>query len=175
MALNLGAEDFALSVGMLPEAEGLFYPKQQLIIAARAAGVMPLGFIGTVADFKDLDAFRATIQRSRRMGFMGASVIHPSQIAILNEEFRPTAEEVALARRIVAAYEKSTAEGVGAIVLDGKMIESRSWCAPSRLWRARPASPPASSAQRPPRPPDRAVAAASAASSSVMRARERAS
>src|SRR3954471_16791704 len=47
VALHLGAEDFALSVGMLPEAEGLFYPKQQTIIAARAAGVMPLGFIGT--------------------------------------------------------------------------------------------------------------------------------
>jgi len=123
IAINLGAEDFALSVGMLPEAEGLFYPKQHLIIAARAAGVMPLGFIGTVADFKDLDAFRATIRRSRRLGFMGASVIHPSQIQILNEEFRPTAEEVDLARRIVAAYEKSTAEGVGAIVLDGKMID----------------------------------------------------
>jgi citrate lyase subunit beta/citryl-CoA lyase len=123
VALNLGAEDFALSVGMLPEAEGLFYPKQQTIIAARAAGVMPLGFIGTVADFRDLEAFRATIKRSRRMGFMGASVIHPGQIQILNEEFRPTAEEVALARKIVAAYEKSTAEGIGAIVVDGKMID----------------------------------------------------
>jgi citrate lyase subunit beta / citryl-CoA lyase len=123
VGLNLGAEDFALSIGMLPEAEGLFYPKQQLIIAARAAGILPLGFIGTVADFKDLDAFRATIKRSRRLGFMGASVIHPGQIAILNEEFRPTAEEVALARRIVAAYEKSTAEGIGAIVVDGKMVD----------------------------------------------------
>jgi citrate lyase subunit beta / citryl-CoA lyase len=123
VALNLGAEDFALSVGMLPEPEGLFYPKQQTIIAARAAGVMPLGFIGTVADFKDLEAFRATIQRSRRMGFMGASVIHPSQIQILNEEFRPTAEEVAQARRIVEAYDKATREGVGAIVLDGRMID----------------------------------------------------
>jgi citrate lyase subunit beta / citryl-CoA lyase len=123
VGLNLGAEDFALSLGMLPEAEGLFYPKQQVVIAARAAGIMPLGFIGTVADFKDLDAFRATIKRSRRLGFMGASVIHPSQIAILNEEFRPTDEEVALARRIVAAYEKSTAEGIGAIVLDGKMVD----------------------------------------------------
>jgi citrate lyase subunit beta/citryl-CoA lyase len=123
VGLNLGAEDFALSVGMLPEAEGLFFPKQQIIIAARAAGIMPLGFIGTVADFKDLDAFRATIRRSRRLGFMGASVIHPSQVQILNEEFRPTAEEVALARRIVEAYDKSTAEGVGAIVVDGKMID----------------------------------------------------
>ncbi len=72
--MTLGGEDFALSVGMLPDAEGLFLPKQQLAIAARAAGVMPLGFIGTVADYKDLDAFRrdraalAPARLSRRVG-----------------------------------------------------------------------------------------------------------
>ncbi len=123
VAMTLGAEDFALSVGMVPEAEGLFFPKQQMIIAARAAGILPLGFLGTVADFRDLDAFRATIRRSRRLGFAGASVIHPSQVAILNEEFSPSAEEVAHAGRVVAAYEKATSEGIGAITLDGKMID----------------------------------------------------
>ena len=99
VAMTLGGEDFALSVGMLPDAEGLFLPKQQLAIAARAAGVMPLGFIGTVADYQDLDAFRRTVQRSRRLGFLGASVVHPSQVPILNAEFGPSAEEVASARR----------------------------------------------------------------------------
>ena len=89
VALNLGAEDFALSAGMLPEAEGLFMPKQTCVFAARAAGIMPMGFVGTVADFSDLDGFRETVRRSRRLGFVGASVIHPSQVAILNEEFRP--------------------------------------------------------------------------------------
>src|SRR5262249_46344646 len=57
VAMTLGAEDFSLSVGMLPEAEGLFFPKQQMIIAARAAGILPLGFLGTVADFRDLATF----------------------------------------------------------------------------------------------------------------------
>jgi citrate lyase subunit beta/citryl-CoA lyase len=123
IGLSVGAEDFALDVGMLPEAEGLFYPKQQMIIAARAAGILPLGFIGTVADFRDLDAFRATIRRSRRLGFAGASCIHPSQVAILNEEYRPTADEAAKAERMVAAYDAATAAGVGAIELDGKMID----------------------------------------------------
>src|SRR5258707_4103455 len=73
VAMTLGGEDFALSVGMEPSADGLCMPKQQLAIAARAAGIMPLGFIGTVADYDDLDAFRATVQRSRRLGFLGAS------------------------------------------------------------------------------------------------------
>jgi citrate lyase subunit beta/citryl-CoA lyase len=123
VGLTVGAEDFALAVGMLPEAEGLFYPKQQMIIAARAAGILPLGFIGTVADFRDLEAYRATIRRARRLGFAGASCIHPSQVAILNEEFRPSAEEVAQAERAVAAYDKATAAGIGAIALDGKMVD----------------------------------------------------
>ena len=122
-ALNLGAEDFALSAGILPDAEGLFMPKQMAVFAARAAGIMPLGFIGTVAEFHDLDGFRQTIRRSRRLGFIGASVIHPSQIPILNEEFRPSPEEVDDARRVVAAYDQALAEGVGAVTVDGKMID----------------------------------------------------
>jgi citrate lyase subunit beta/citryl-CoA lyase len=123
VGLSVGAEDFALSVGMLPEAEGLLYPKQHMIFAARAAGILPLGFIGTVADFDDLDAFRATIRRSRRLGFAGASCIHPSQVAILNEEYRPSPDEVAAAERITTAYDSATASGVGAIAIDGKMID----------------------------------------------------
>ena len=122
-ALTLGAEDFATSAGIQPEAEALSMPKQMAVFAARAAGIMPLGFIGSIAEFHDLDGFRATIRRSRRFGFIGASVIHPSQVPILNEEFRPGAEEVEHARRVVAAYEKALAEGVGAVTVDGKMID----------------------------------------------------
>jgi citrate lyase subunit beta/citryl-CoA lyase len=122
-ALNLGAEDFALSAGILPEAEGLFMPKQMAVFAARAAGIMPLGFIGTVAEFHDLEGFRATIRRSRCLGFIGASVIHPSQVPILNEEFRASPEEVDHAHRVVAAYDEALAAGVGAVTVDGKMID----------------------------------------------------
>ena len=120
VGLNLGTEDFASSAGMLPEAEGLLMPKQMCVFAARAAGIMPLGFVGTVAEFHDLDGFRETVRRS---GFMGASVIHPSQIAILNEEFGASASEIDHARRVVAAYDKALAEGVGAVTVDGKMID----------------------------------------------------
>src|SRR6266851_5480383 len=123
VALNLGAEDFATSAGILPEAEALTMPKQTAVFAARAAGIMPMGFIGSIAEFHDLDAFRETIRRSRRFGFVGASVIHPSQIAILNEEFRPTATEIDHASRVVAAYDTALAEGVGAVTVDGKMID----------------------------------------------------
>jgi citrate lyase subunit beta/citryl-CoA lyase len=123
VALTIGAEDLALSIGMLPEAEALFYPKQHAIIAARAAGILPLGFLGTVAEFKDLDVFRRTIQRSRRLGFVGAACIHPGQVPILNEEYRPSRAEVEHARGLVAAYEQALAENRGAVVYDGKMID----------------------------------------------------
>src|SRR3954463_7899006 len=123
VALTLGGEDFALTMGMLPTAEALFMPKQQLAIAARAAGILPLGFIGTVADYQDLEAFRETVRRSRKLGFRGASVIHPSQIPILNEEFSPAAEDVASARRIVTAYDGAVAAGRGSISVDGKMVD----------------------------------------------------
>jgi citrate lyase subunit beta/citryl-CoA lyase len=123
VALNLGGEDFALSVGMLPESEGLFYPKQQTIIAARAAGILPMGFIGTVADYGDLDAFRDVIRQSRRLGFLGASCVHPSQIAIMNEEFAPSQVDVDHARRMLIAWDETVAKGLGAVNFEGKMID----------------------------------------------------
>ncbi len=123
VAITVGAEDLALAVGMVPEAEGLMFPEQQAIFAARAAGILPLGFLGTVADFADLEAFRATVRRSRRLGFAGASVIHPSQIAILNEEFRPEPAEVERARRMVAAFDQAAAQGLGATTFEGRMID----------------------------------------------------
>jgi citrate lyase subunit beta / citryl-CoA lyase len=122
-ALTLGAEDFATSAGILPEAEALSMPKQMAVFAARAAGIMPLGFIGSIAEFHDLDGFRQTIRRPRRFGFIGASVIHPSQVPILNEEFRPSAAEVDHARRVLAAYDKALDDGVGAVTVDGRMID----------------------------------------------------
>ena len=123
VAITIGAEDIALSVGMLPEAEGLFYPKQHSIFAARAAGILPLGFIGTVADYKDTEAFRATIKRSRKLGFAGAACIHPLQVPILNEEYGYTAEEVRRAQAMVDAYDAALAAGKGAIEFEGKMID----------------------------------------------------
>ena len=76
-AMNIGGEDFALETGMEPTEETLLMPKQQMIFAARAAGLMPLGFIASVAAFGDWDAFARMVRRSRQFGFMGAGCIHP--------------------------------------------------------------------------------------------------
>jgi citrate lyase subunit beta/citryl-CoA lyase len=123
VALSLGAEDFAASVGMEPTGEALEMPKQTVIIAARAGGILPLGFMGTVADFKDLDAFRALVRRSRQFGFAGATCIHPSQLPILNEEYGVSAADAERAHRLVAAYDAALAQGLGAVTFEGKMID----------------------------------------------------
>jgi citrate lyase subunit beta/citryl-CoA lyase len=123
VGITVGAEDLALSVGMLPEAEGLFYPMQQSVFAARAAGILPMGFIGTVADYKDQEKFRATIQRSRKLGFLGAACIHPSQVPILNEEYAPNSAEIATAERMLAAYDAAMTAGKGAVEFEGRMID----------------------------------------------------
>jgi citrate lyase subunit beta/citryl-CoA lyase len=123
VALSLGAEDFALALGMEPIGETLQMPKQTMIIAARAAGLLPLGFMGTVADFADRDAFRQTVRRSRRFGFAGGTCVHPSQVTILNEEYGFSDAEVARARAMVEAYDDAMAKGLGAVTFEGKMID----------------------------------------------------
>lgn len=123
VAISLGSEDFAADVGMQSEPEGLLYPKQQTIFAARAAGILPMGFVGSIADFRDQDAFRAIVRRSRRLGFVCASAVHPLQVTVLNEEFSPDPAEVAKAEKMIAAYDDAYAKGLGAVQFEGAMID----------------------------------------------------
>ena len=122
-AMNIGGEDFALAAGMEPTEETLLMPKQPMIFAARAAGLMPLGFIASVAGFGDWEAFRRMVRRSRQFGFMGAGCIHPGQVPIVNEEYSPSAMELELARRIVSENANAEAAGRASFAIDGKMID----------------------------------------------------
>ena len=122
-ALNIGGEDFALEAGMEPTEDTLLMPNQQMIFAARAAGLMPLGFLASVAAFGDQEAFRRMVRRSRRFGFMGAGCIHPGQVPIVNEEYSPAADEIAYAQRVVEENAKAEAAGRGSFAIDGKMID----------------------------------------------------
>jgi citrate lyase subunit beta/citryl-CoA lyase len=108
---------------MQPDEDVLLHPKQRMIIAARAAGVMPIGFIGTVADFSDWERFRQMVRRSRRFGFDGAGCIHPGQVTIVNEEYTPNAAEVEYARKMIRMDEEAAANGRGSFQIDGKMID----------------------------------------------------
>jgi citrate lyase subunit beta/citryl-CoA lyase len=123
IAMNIGGEDFALDCDMQPDDEVLLHSKQRMIIAARAAGVMPMGFIGTVAGFGDWEKFRQMVRRSRRFGFDGAGCIHPGQVTIVNEEYSPSHEDVAYARKIIELDKDAAKTGRGSFALDGKMID----------------------------------------------------
>jgi citrate lyase subunit beta / citryl-CoA lyase len=123
VACNIGGEDFALDCNMQPSGEALFYPKQHMIIAANSVGIIPLGFIDSVAGFGDWDNFRKMVRRSRDFGFMGAGCIHPGQVTIVNEEYTPTADEVDYARKVIKMDREASASGRGSFSLDGKMID----------------------------------------------------
>jgi citrate lyase subunit beta / citryl-CoA lyase len=123
VAMNIGGEDFALETGMEPSEATLLMPKQQMIFAARSAGIMPLGFIDSIASFGDRDAFARMVRRSRQFGFMGAGCVHPDQVPVVNEQYSPSPDEVAYARRIVEENAVHAAAGRASWSLDGKMID----------------------------------------------------
>lgn len=119
----LGSEDLGAECDMAPTAETLLHYKQQMIVAAKSAGLMPMGFVESVAGISDWDEFRRMVRRSRQFGYMGAVCIHPKQVTIANEEYQPTADEVAFARKVIALDLDAQAKGLGAFQLDGKMID----------------------------------------------------
>ena len=123
-AMTLGPEDFSAALGAAPEADVLLGPNLAVLYAARAAGLVPLGFVGSIGAFGDPAVFRTTVAQARRLGFRGAMAVHPAQVAILNEGFAPSAEEVAWARRVVAGDAAAKASGRGAFRLDGRMVDA---------------------------------------------------
>lgn len=123
IGIIVGAEDLALSMGMSVDRTALHVPNVMAVAAARAAGCLPLGFVGSVAGFSDLDVYAETIREARALGFAGAFAIHPAQVPILNDGFAPTADEIAHARALVAAFESALAEGRGAASFQGQMID----------------------------------------------------
>ena len=123
IAMMLGGEDFALETGSVPSDESLELPKRLVAFAAQAHGVAMIGILGTVADYSDPAAYKKSAERARRFGFSGGTCVHPGLVQALNEAFTPSADEVAYARKLIAADEKAAAEGRGSFTVDGKMID----------------------------------------------------
>jgi len=82
-----------------------------------------IGILGTVADYSDPAAYRKSAERARRFGFSGGTCIHPGLVGVLNEALTPTPEELAHAKRLIAADEKATEEGRGSFSVDDKMTD----------------------------------------------------
>lgn len=123
VGLALGTEDFSAACGFEPTFQNLFGPSQQLIFGCRSHHVPAYGLPGSIASFADTEAFRQSASRAKEMGFDGVLCVHPTQVAVSNDVFRPTEPELDYARRVVAAFEEAASAGQGAVALDGSMID----------------------------------------------------
>jgi (3S)-malyl-CoA thioesterase len=117
----LGTNDLAKDLNSRSRA-ALTMSLQLCLLAAKAAGIVVLD--GVYNAFKDEDGLRAECAEGRDMGFDGKTLIHPAQVAIANAAFGPTAEEIDLVRRQIAAFEAAEAEGQGVAVVDGRIVEN---------------------------------------------------
>ena len=97
------------------------YAIARMVVAARANGLRPID--GPFGDFRDADGYRAAAQRAAVLGCEGKWAIHPSQIALANDVFSPSDEEVTKAKRIIAAMAEAAKAGQGAVSLDGRLID----------------------------------------------------
>jgi citrate lyase subunit beta/citryl-CoA lyase len=125
--LVFGIVDFAGDIGAQETgAEQFFYynyAKAKTIVAARAAGITCVD--GVTLAIRDLEACRRDARIAARMGFDGKWAIHPAQVAVINEAFTPSPEEIARAQQILDAYARADAEeGVGALVIDDEMVDA---------------------------------------------------
>ena len=139
-AMSLGAADFAASMGMQTTGIGgtqenyymlqggqkhwsdpWHWAQTAIVAACRTHGVLPVD--GPFGDFSDDDGFRAQARRTATLGMVGKWAIHPKQIAISNEVFTPSDAAVAEAREILAAMEKAKANGEGATVYKGRLVD----------------------------------------------------
>lgn len=139
-AMSLGAADFAASMGMQTTGIGgtqenyymlrdgvqhwsdpWHWAQTAIVAACRSHGVLPVD--GPFGDFSDDDGFRAQARRSATLGMVGKWAIHPKQIALANEVFTPSEAAVSEAREILAAMEQARAEGAGATVYKGRLVD----------------------------------------------------
>ena len=139
-AMSLGAADFAASMGMQTTGIGgtqenyymlrdgtqhwsdpWHWAQAAIVAACRTNGVLPVD--GPFGDFSDDDGYRAQARRSATLGMVGKWAIHPKQIALANEVFTPSEAAVAEAREILAAMETAKANGEGATVYKGRLVD----------------------------------------------------
>ncbi|WGI25210.1 CoA ester lyase [Halomonas alkaliantarctica] len=122
VALLLGSEDFATSCQITPSEQTLIGAKQQIVYAARAAGISPLGLLDSIANFTSADLEDLAV-RSAAFGFSGATSVHPGNVQALNRGFSPSQEDVEWAERVMEELDRAERKSLGAVTLNGRMID----------------------------------------------------
>lgn len=122
--LSFGAGDFTLDVGITwsrDETELLSY-RNAFVVESRAAGLEPP--LDTVwVSLKDPEGFQRSVQRAKDLGFQGKLCIHPDQVPVVNDCFRPTDAELAHARKVLTAFAQAERDGLAAIQVDGQFVD----------------------------------------------------
>jgi citrate lyase subunit beta/citryl-CoA lyase len=115
--------DVARALGYVWSADGResLYLKSRTVMAARAAGKLPIG--GLWQQVKDLEGLRKSAEKDRALGMAGELLLHPSNVPVINEIYTPSAEEVAYYEGMIAALEKAQAEGRASTIYDGEHID----------------------------------------------------
>lgn len=123
VGLMFGAEDLAGDLGARRTREGweIFHARSHVALAARAHGLLAIDTV--FVDLQDLDGLATEARQARDMGYTGKMAIHPRQVAVIQEAFSPTPEEIQAARRLVEAFQAHQEAGAGAFALDGKMVD----------------------------------------------------
>ncbi|SPF43069.1 Citrate (Pro-3S)-lyase [Syntrophobacter sp. SbD1] len=135
--LVFGVADYSASLTMLSkgvsghgESEDFYpghrfhFPLSRMAMAAKAAGLSAID--APYGDYKDPQGLRRSCQMSASLGYDGKWVIHPDQIAIVNEVYSPSEEDFQRSAKILKAYEQAMATGAGSLALDGKMVDAAS-------------------------------------------------
>ena len=123
MGIALGAEDYCanLKTQRSPEGTELLFARQQIVVAARAAGIDALDTV--YSNLNDMETFRKEVELIKQLGFDGKSIINPRQIEIVNEVFAPTGKAIEKAKTIIAAIKEAEKRGSGVIAVNGKMVD----------------------------------------------------
>ena len=123
VALTIGLEDYTADIGTQRTTEGResLWARSMVVNAARAAGVQPIDTV--FSDVTDMEGLRASVLEAKSLGFDGKGCIHPRQIQVINEAFAPNDQEIEKAKKIVLAFEKAEAQGLGVVSLGSKMID----------------------------------------------------
>ncbi len=118
--LSYGGLDLAADLGIAPGDEETLFARSYLVIAARGAGKPPPSD-GVYPLLEDDSGLRRAAESGRRLGFFGKSAIHPRQLPIIHEVFAPTPEELAWAKRVLAAFDESG--GAATRTADGEFVD----------------------------------------------------
>jgi citrate lyase subunit beta/citryl-CoA lyase len=121
VVLAFGAEDFTRDIDAKRSWDSLLFARSKLVAAAKAAGVQVSDTV--YSDLEDEEGLIAEAKAVRDLGFDGKGAINPRQIPPLNAVFSPGDAEIEEARRIVEAAETAEADGIGAVAVDGKMVD----------------------------------------------------